>query len=241
MSADLPALWAHLAGSPLFWLCFTLLAYLLAVAVHQRAGGHPLLLPMLTSVVVVIAFLLATGTPYPVYAKHTWFLQFLIGPATVALAIPLYGQLGRLKRMLAPIVVALLAGCLTSVVSAVGIAWALGGNFLTQASVAPKSATMPIAMEVAGLSGGLPSLTTIAVAITGVSGAIMAGALLKAMRVQDPAVQGFALGLSAHAIGVARAFQTNETAGAFAALGMGLNGIATAVAVPLLFALLALF
>lgn len=241
MSANLPALWAHLADTPLFWLCFTLLAYILAVAVHRRAGGHPLLLPVLTAVIVVVAFLAATGTPYPVYARHTWFLQFLIGPATVALAIPLYGQLDRLKRMLVPVAVALLAGCLTAVVSAVGIAWALGGSFATQASVAPKSATMPIAMEVAGLNGGLPALTTIAVAITGIAGAIMAGVLLRALRVNDPAVQGFALGLSAHAIGVARAFQANETAGAFAALGMGLNGIATALAVPLLFALLALF
>ncbi|MFW7341311.1 LrgB family protein [Pollutimonas sp. H1-120] len=241
MSANLLAIWAHLADSPLFWLCFTLLAYLLAVTIHQRAGGHPLLLPVLTAVIAVVAFLAATGTPYPVYARHTWFLQFLIGPATVALAIPLYGQLGRLKRMLLPVAVALLAGCATAVVSAVGIAWALGASFATQASVAPKSATMPIAMEVAGLNGGLPSLTTIAVAITGIAGAIMAGFLLRALRVNDPAVQGFALGLSAHAIGVARAFQINETAGAFAALGMGLNGIATAIVVPLLFALLALF
>lgn len=241
MSANLLAIWAHLADSPLFWLCFTLLAYLLAVTIHQRASGHPLLLPVLTAVIAVVAFLAATGTPYPVYARHTWFLQFLIGPATVALAIPLYGQLGRLKRMLLPVAVALLAGCATAVVSAVGIAWALGASFATQASVAPKSATMPIAMEVAGLNGGLPSLTTIAVAITGIAGAIMAGFLLRALRVNDPAVQGFALGLSAHAIGVARAFQINETAGAFAALGMGLNGIATAIVVPLLFALLALF
>jgi putative effector of murein hydrolase len=241
MSAHLLAVWAHMADSTLFWLCFTLLAYLLAVTVHQRAGGNPLLLPVLTAVIVVVAFLLATGTPYPVYARHTWFLQFLIGPATVALAIPLYGQLGRLKPMLIPVAVALLAGCITAVVSAVAIAWALGASFATQVSVAPKSATMPIAMEVAGLNGGLPSLTTIAVAITGIAGAIMAGVLFKALRVRDPAVQGFALGLSGHAIGVARGFQINETAGAFAALGMGLNGIATAVAVPLLFALLALF
>jgi putative effector of murein hydrolase len=241
MSTNLTALWAHMADSTLFWLCFTLLAYLLAVKVHQRAGGHPFLLPVLTAVIVVVAFLLATGTPYPVYARHTWFLQFLIGPATVALAIPLYGQLGRLKRMLVPVAAALLAGCFTAVASAVAIAWALGASFATQVSVAPKSATMPIAMEVAGLNGGVPSLTTIAVAITGMAGAIMAGILFRALSVKDPVVQGFALGLSGHAIGVARAFQINETAGAFAALGMGLNGIATAVAVPLLFALLALF
>src|SRR3546814_846683 len=241
MSADLLALWTHLADSSLLGLFLSLLAYLLALVGYKRAAGNPLLLPVLTAVIAIVAFLIATGTPYPVYARHTWFLQFLIGPATVALAIPLYGQLNRLRHMFLPIVVALLAGCITAVVSAVAIAWALGATFATQASVAPKSATMPIAMEVAGLNGGLPSLTTIAVAITGISGAIMAGFLLNILRVKDPAVQGFTLGLSAHAIGVARAFQVNETAGAFAALGMGLNGIATAVVVPLLFALMALF
>src|SRR5690606_20187492 len=101
--------------------------------------------------------------------------------------------------------------------------------------------TMPIAMEVAALTGGLPSLTTIAVAVTGIAGAILSGFLLRLLRIADPAAQGFSLGLSAHAIGVARAFQVNETAGAFAALGMGLNGIATAILIPFWLALLALF
>ncbi|MGB6102609.1 MAG: LrgB family protein [Pusillimonas sp.] len=241
MSASWPALWAHLADAPLFWLGFTLAAYLVAVIIYQRCGGNPLLLPVLSAVILVIAFLYATRTPYAVYARHTWFLQFLIGPATVALAIPLFGQLERLKRLFLPVMVALLAGSATAILSAIGIAWALGASLQTQLSLAPKSATMPIAMEVAAISGGLPSLTTIAVAITGMSGAMLAGVLLKAAGIKDAATQGFALGLSAHAIGVARAFQGNETAGAFAALGMGLNGIATAVLVPVLLSLLALF
>lgn len=241
MNGSFLQLWAHLADTPLFWLGFTLLAYLVAVIVYQRSGSNPLLLPVLTAVILVVCFLYATHTSYLVYAQHTWFLQFLIGPATVALAVPLYGQLDRLKRMFWPVMVALLAGSATAILSAIGIAWALGASFHTQVSLGPKSATMPIAMEVAALSGGLPSLTTVAVAITGISGAMLAGLLFRMSGVKDPAVQGFSLGLSAHAIGVARAFQSNETAGAFAALGMGLNGIATAVLLPLLLSLLALF
>lgn len=234
MNTMFTELWVYLADTTLFWLGLTLLAYLLAATVYQRSGGHPLLLPVLTAVLLVIGVLYVSKTPYPVYAEKTWFLKFLIGPATVALAIPLYGQLARLKRLFWPILIALLAGSLTAILSAIGIARVLGAPLEIQMSLAPKSATMPIAMEVAGLTGGSPSLTTIAVAITGISGAIMAGWLLRLLRVQDPEVEGFALGLSAHAIGTARGFQKNETAGAFAALGMGLNGIATAVLIPLI-------
>ncbi|HWL30485.1 MAG TPA: LrgB family protein [Burkholderiaceae bacterium] len=241
MTGELAALWAALADTPIFWLSFTLVVYMGAALLYQRSAGFPLLLPMLTAVVVVVGFLYATGTPYTVYAEHTWFLQFLIGPATVALAVPLYGQLPRLRRMMAPVLVALLAGSVTAIASAIGIAWAMGASLQTQMSLAPKSATMPIAMEVAALNGGLPSLTTVAVAITGIAGAIMATGLLSLLRIRDPAVTGFSLGVTAHAIGVARAFQANETAGALAALGMGLNGIATAVLVPLLISLVALF
>ena len=233
--------WSYLADTPLFWLGFTLMVYLFAVTLYQRSNGHPLLLPVLLAVVLVIAFLYATGTPYQVYARHTWLLQFLIGPATVALAIPLYSQLGRLKRYFWPVMVALLAGSACAIVSALGIAWLMGATELTQLSLLPKSATMPIAMEVSALSGGIPSLTTVAVALTGISGAMLAGFLLKMLKADDSVTQGFSLGLTAHAIGVARAFQIDETAGAFAALGMGLNGIATAVLVPVLLSLLALF
>ena len=240
MSA-LGASWAYLADTPLLWLGCTLSAYLLAMGLYRRGGKHPLLLPVFTAVSMIVAVLWLSNTPYPAYRRHTWLLQFLIGPATVALAIPLYDQLHRLKKMLVPLLVALLAGSVAAIVSAIGIAWMLGATLQTRISLAPKSATMPIAMDVADLAGGLPALTTVAVAITGVSGAIMAGAVFRLLGIRDPAIQGFSMGLSAHAIGVGRAFQWGETAIAFAALGMGLNGILTALLVPLVFALLALF
>lgn len=230
-------IWVFLGRSPLLWLALTLLAYLGAVALYRRSGHKPYLIPVLTSVACIIVVLWATGTPYPTYFEGAKFVHFLIGPATVALAVPLFGQMERLRRIWRPVLVALLAGSVTAMVSAVAIAWALGGSRETLLSLMPKSATMPIAMALAERWGGLPSLAAVAVAVTGISGAIMARPLLNWVGVHDPAVRGFAVGISAHAIGTARALQVHETAGAFSALAMGLNGVATAVLMPLLVAL----
>lgn len=227
-------LWVFLARSPLLWLTLTVLAYLAAVWLYRRARMNPLLNPVMVAVTLIIGVLLLTDTPYPTYFDGAKFVHFLIGPATVALAIPLYTQLERLKRMWLPLSVALVVGSLTAITSAVGIAWALGGTRETLLALAPKSATMPIAMAVAEQIGGLPSLAAVAVALTGVAGAVMARSLLNLFRIEDPAVRGFAVGVSAHGIGTARAIQVNETAGAFSALAMGLNGVLTALLLPLL-------
>ena len=228
-------------NSAILWLTMTLLAYLAALRLYRYGGGHPLLLPILTSVTMIIAVLLLTDTPYADYAESTQFLYFLIGPATVALAVPLYNQLERLKQLWRPVLAALVAGALTAIFSGVGLAMVLGASPETVLSLAPKSATMPIAMEVGDLMGGLPSFTAIAVAATGIAGAVLAGGLFKLLRIGDPAIEGFALGLTAHAIGTARALKDSQTSGAFAALGMGLNGVATAIFVPAALAVLDLF
>ena len=238
MSAAAERLAALLADSSLPWLTLTVLAYLGAVWLYHRSGNSPYLIPVLPAVVVVVSVLLLTGTPYPMYFDHVEALYFLIGPATVALAVPLYGQLGRIRQMWRPLGVALLVGSSAAIVSAVLVAWALGGSLETILSLAPKSASMPFALPVAERLGGLASLAAVAVAITGILGAVVARPLLNAMGIQDHAVRGFAVGLTAHAIGTARALQVSETAGAFSALAMGLNGVATAVAMPLLMALL---
>jgi putative effector of murein hydrolase len=160
-------------------------------------------------------------------------LSFLIGPATVALAVPLFAQRERIRQLWRPIGVALLVGGTVAIVSALLIAWALGGTRETLMALAPKSATMPIALPVAERMGGPASLAAVAVAITGIAGAVLAAPLMRLLRVHDPAVRGFAIGLTAHAIGTARELQVHPTAGAFAALAMSLNGVATAVLVPL--------
>ena len=232
--ARLFEVWTFLAQSPLLWLSLTLLAYLGALWLHAKSGRNPVVNPVLVSVIVIVAVLLATRTPYDTYFEGAQFVHFLIGPATVALAVPLYGQIARLRRLWLPIGVALIVGSVAAIVSAVGIAWALGGSHELLMSLAPKSATMPIAMGVAEKIGGLASLAAVAAAVAGISGAIMATGLLNLLRIEEPAVRGFAVGMAAHGIGTARAIQVNETAGAFSALALGLNGIATALLVPLL-------
>ncbi|MCR5863753.1 LrgB family protein [Aquincola sp. J276] len=238
MKAEFFQIWVFLAQSPLLWLTLTVLVYLGALWLYRKSGLNPLVNPVLISVAAIVTVLLLTRTPYPQYFDGAKFVHFLIGPATVALAIPLYNQLERLKRMGLPIGIALFSGCITAIASAVGIGWLLGATPETLRSLAPKSSTMPIAMGVAERIGGLPSLAAVAVAVTGISGAIMARSVFNLLKIADPAVRGFAVGVASHAIGTARALQVHEQAGAFSALAMALNGIATALLVPLLLALL---
>jgi predicted murein hydrolase (TIGR00659 family) len=233
MKPLLGEIWVYLAASPLLWLTVTVLAYLAAFWLYRRSSFNPFVNPVLIAVAFIATVLLTTRTPYPTYFEGAKFIHFLIGPATVALAVPLFAQIERLKTMWFPLTVALVVGSLTAIVSAVGIARAMGASLELSLSLAPKSATMPIAMGVAEKIGGLPALAAVAVAITGISGAIMARGLLDMLRVEDDAARGFTVGLVAHAIGTARALTRSETAGAFSALAMGLNGIATAILAPL--------
>ena len=223
---------ANLAASHLPWLVLTLVVYLASMALYKRFQCHPLLIPVFPSVIVIVYALLATDTSYATYREGVEWLSILIGPATVALAIPLYAQRARIRALWRPICVALLVGCVVALASAMGIAWALGGSWETIVSLAPKSATIPIALPMSERFGGFPSLAAVAVAVTGISGCMLAPLLMRLVRSPNPAVEGFALGLTAHAIGTARSIQINPTAGAFAALAMGLNGVLTAVLMP---------
>jgi predicted murein hydrolase (TIGR00659 family) len=239
MMCRLHDLWPSLATTPLLWLSVTLVIYQLAQALYQRTGWA-WLNPVLTSIAAVAAVLLATGTDYADYFEGARFIHFLLGPATVALAVPLYHRIGKLRRMAAPIAVALVVGALTAAVTAVGLGRLLGASDPTLRSLAPKSVTTAIAMGVAEEIGGLPPLTAVLVILTGITGAVTARWLLDRLRVHDPATRGFAIGIAAHGIGTARAFQMDEEAGAFSGLGMGLNGILTALLIPLLAKLLGL-
>ncbi|MGB0126729.1 MAG: LrgB family protein [Rhodocyclaceae bacterium] len=232
MTPRLTEVWVYLSASPLMWLAATLVAYQLAVAVSRSVRGHPLANPVAMAVALIVAVLTLTGTPYRTYFDGAQFVHFLLGPATVALAIPLYAQLPRLKEMAWPLAGALLAGSATAAVSAMAVAHWLGGERTTVLSLAPKSVTAPIAMGVAERIGGLPSLTAVLVVTTGIIGAVLGPTLLKLLRTDEDAVTGFAIGVAAHGIGTARAFQISETAGAFAGLAMGLNGIITALLLP---------
>jgi predicted murein hydrolase (TIGR00659 family) len=232
VSGNLGGIWVYLAASPLLGLTLTLLAYQGAVLVSKACKGHPLANPVLLAIAALVALLSATGTPYRTYFDGAQFVHFLLGPATVALAIPLHAQLKRLRVMAIPLLAALLAGSLTAGLSAVLIGHAFGASDATLLSLAPKSVTTPIAMGVAERLGGLPSLTAVLVILTGILGAVGAGGLCTLLKIDDHAMRGFAIGVASHGIGTARAFQISEQMGAFAALAMGLNGLLTAVLLP---------
>jgi len=199
---------------------------------------NPLLNPVLLSIIAIVAILVSTGTSYQTYFEGAQFVHFLLGPATVALAIPLYRQFEKVRRSALALVVSIVAGSVTAAVSAVGIAWLLGGSREALASLAPKSVTTPVAMGIAEQLGGLPSLTAALVIITGILGAIAGPWVLDLLRVRGMAARGLAMGTASHGIGTARALQVSEVAGAFSGLAMGLNALATALLLPVLWRLL---
>lgn len=232
--AQLAEIWVYLSASPLLGLTITLLAYQGAYRLYKRADFHPLANPVLIAVVALVLLLYLTGTAYQTYFDGAQFVHFLLGPATVALAIPLYAQLPRLRAMAGPLLAALLAGSATAMLSAVLIGKLFGASQATLLSLAPKSVTTPIAMGIAERIGGLPSLTAVLVITTGILGAVSARFIYQALGITDHAVRGFAIGVASHGIGTARAFQVSEQAGAFSGLAMGLNALMTALLVPLL-------
>jgi predicted murein hydrolase (TIGR00659 family) len=231
-------LWVYLSEKPLLGLTVTLLAYIAGDWLHRKAGRSPIVNPVLIAVLLLVGLLWVTGTDYATYFEGAQFVHFLLGPATVALAVPLYRNVKRLKEAALPLGVALIIGSITASLTAVGIAWLLGATEETLLSLAPKSVTTPVAMGVAEQIGGLPSLTAVLVILTGIIGATLGTWTLNALKIKDWRARGFAVGVASHGIGTARAFQLNEVAGAFASLALGLNGLATAILVPLLFRLL---
>ncbi|WP_136685172.1 LrgB family protein [Falsirhodobacter xinxiangensis] len=225
-------IWSYLTQGPLLWLTLTLAAFAVADAISRAAGRSPLANPVMLSVVVLGTLLWASSTPYPVYFEGAQFVHFLLGPATVALALPIRDNLRHVGRAALPLAAALIAGSATAAVTAVGIGWAMGLDGEILASLAPKSATAPVAIGISETIGGLPTLTAVLVLLTGMIGAITVTPMMNGLGITDWRARGFAVGVAAHGIGTARAFQVNPVAGAFAGLGMGLNAIATAFIAP---------
>lgn len=237
MSPDFHEIWVYLSASPLAGLTLTLVAYQVGMWVFERLGRRPALNPVMIAVLLIAGILMVTGIEYRTYFDGAQFVHFLLGPATVALAVPLYRQFQQVRRSAVALLVALLTGSAASALSAVAIAWALGASERTLLSLAPKSVTSPIAMGVSEQIGGLPSLTAVFVILTGIIAASFGTWVLNLVRVKDWRARGFGMGVAAHGIGTARALQVNEVAGAFAGLGMGLNGLATAILLPVLYRL----
>ena len=225
-------IWVYLSASPLLGLTITLVAYGLAYRLYLRSHSNPLANPVVTSVAMLIGLLLITDTSYNDYFEGGQFVHFLLGPATVALAVPLYQQFSRLRQLWLPVTIALICGVLIAAGSSIGLAWLLGGSTEIQMSLAPKSATAPVAMGISEKIGGLPSLTAVLTVATGITGAVLGTKLFEWFRVKDDAARGIAMGVAAHGIGTARAFQVSRQMGAFSGLAMALSAFATALIVP---------
>ena len=234
----LPEIWSYLSREPLLWLTATLVAYLVGDALSRRAKRHPVVNPVLTAMMLLGGLLWMTGTPYATYFEGAQFVHFMLGPATVALALPLYANRAQIRPALLPMLAALLAGSVTAIVSALWIARMLGIEGPVWLSLAPKSTTAPVAIGISEQLGGLPTLTAALVILTGIIGAVIVTPLMRLMRIRDWRARGFAVGVAAHGIGTARAFQVNDTAGAFAGIGMGLNAMLTAILAPYVVSLL---
>lgn len=230
-------IWVYLAANPLLHLTLTLIAYQAGYWLYRKANLNPLLNPVFIAVCVIVTILLATGTSYQSYFEGAQFVHFLLGPATVALAIPLYRHLETVKRSALALLVSVCLGSMTAALTAVMLVALLGGSETTMISMAPKSVTAPIAMGISEQLGGLPSLTAVLVIMTGIVGAVLGPPLLNLLRIRDWRARGLAIGTASHGIGTARALQVNEVAGAFSGLAMGLNAVATALLLPLLWRL----
>lgn len=226
------AIWTGIVGHPLFVLGLTLLAYQLALELYQRSRWL-LAQPVLVATLLLVAALWACGIDFQRYRQESSMLWLLLGPATVALAVPLQQNLPRIRQLFWPVSIALLVGGTATVSLTLGIAGLLGADLEMLMTLAPKSVTSPIAITLAEEMGGIPALTAVFVMITGVLGAVMGPLLLDLAGVNSSAARGLALGMSAHAIGTAQALQENHEAGGFAALAMSLTGAATAILLPM--------
>jgi len=232
------SLWVYLSQSPLLWLTVTLLVYATTDAVSLATRRHPLANPVLHAMWIIGAFLLATGTSYTSYFAGAQFVHFLLGPATVALAVPLYENRRTVLAAIVPMLGALVVGCITAIVSVVLLARAFGLPEKITLSLAPKSVTAGVAMGISESLGADASLTAVSVVLTGIMGAIIVTPMMNRMRITDYRARGFAVGLASHGIGVARAFQVDAMAGVFAGIAMSLNALVTSLLVPIAVTLL---
>jgi len=223
--------WDWLSRSPLLGITLTLAAYAVGRWAHRRTGS-PVLQPVLVAVVLVGGFLLATGVPYRDYLAGAGFIGFWLGPATVALALPLHHEWHLVRRAAVPVLTGVVAGALVSITAAVLVTRIAGGGRTLQLTMAPKAATTPVSIALSTQIGGLPALTAVLTILAGITGAVIGPWVLDRLGIRDPRARGLALGAASHGIGTSRALHEDRTEGAFSALSMGLTALATSILVP---------
>ena len=230
-------LWVYLSATPLFGLTATIVTYVLAQTVYLRLNQAPWANPVLWTVLVLAALLTVSGTPYPTYFAGAQFIHFLLGPAVVALAWPLWRRRLEVRRRAGAILLAALLGGTVAALSVVGIGYALGLPTDVIMSLAPKSVTAPVAMGIAEKIGGIPALAAVFAVLTGLVGAVSGKYLFDVLGIRSLATRGFALGTAAHGIGAARALQVDPDAGAYAGLALGLQVLLASFLMPLVYRL----
>jgi predicted murein hydrolase (TIGR00659 family) len=238
---DFVELWVYLATTPLFGLSATLVVYVLAQTAYSHLKQAPWANPVLWTVISIAGVLLTTGISYPTYFAGAQFIHFLLGPAVVALAWPMWQRRAALLRRWRPLLLAALAGGLTSCLSALALGWAFQLPTDVVLSLVPKSVTAPVAMGLADKIGGIPALAAVFAVITGMVGALSGKYLFNTLKIgTDPSgwmARGFALGTASHGIGAARALQVNAEAGAYAGLALGMQVVLASLLMPTVFRL----
>jgi len=234
-------IWVYLQAEPLFWLTLTIGCYLIGDFLYKKSKLFPLVNPVAISIFLISIILVFLDVSYERYFDGAQFIHFMLGPATVALAIPIYKQFELVKKESTSIFFSLIFGSVFAIISTFILCRLFQIDNEVIFSMLPKSATAPIAMGISEIIGGIPSLTAIITVLTGIMGATFGTFALDFLKLKDMTARGFGIGLASHGIGTARAMSRNETAGVFSALALGLNGIATSILVPLLFKVLTLF
>ncbi len=222
-----------LVDSPIFLLTLTIAAYHLGCVLKERTDGHPLAQPALIAILIVGSAITLLDVNYPDYRSATELIAFWLGPATVALAVPLHRQAHRLRGLWVPMLTALTAGATVSVGSAILLVRALGGDATLEATLAPKAATTPVAIALSERINGLPPLTAALAIVVGLLGAVAGPAVMTLLRIREPRARGLALGAVSHGIGTSRLLHDDEVQGAFAGLSMGLTALAISLVLPL--------
>ena len=230
---NIDALIQYITNTPLVWLLLTMGSFKIGIIVYEKFNKHTLLQPIIIAYIIIMTVLLLTGVSYEEYFKGVEIIHFFLGPATVALALPLYNNLKHIKSLFFPILITLVVAGTFTIAIAIALLWVLDAQLPTILSMTTKSITAPIAIITSEQIGAIPSLAVGFVIITGIIGALLGTAIFKLLKIKHDTSKGFALGVVSHGIGTARAIEISEKAAAFSALAMGLTGILTAVFLPL--------
>lgn len=224
----------EILNNPLFGLILTILSFNIGLFIFEKSKKFPLLNPLLIGGIVVIIIMKIFNIPLNYYQKGGVMLSFFLAPATIALALPLYRQIDKLKEHFFPIIIGALVGAVTAIVSIIFIGKALGIDTVLLKSFMPKSITTPLGIELSNLLGGIPAITIFAIIITGITGNAIAPFICKTFKIKHPVAKGLGIGISSHAVGTAKAIEMGEIEGAMSALSIVIAGIITFIVAPLL-------